>query len=201
MNELVIPILDKMRATAKAVGAIVEVHPLDTPEAETQAAGLLRAVKTIHAAGEKERKARKAPHLAAGREVDSIFSEPRKALERVERMIKKRLAEAAEGRERERESALALARTAAAAHDHEAASAALESIDMSMDLAPTPEGISTRWTYEIESVQIEDVPRAFLSVNLEMVRAEIKTAASEGRPPSVDGIDFRKVAGIVARRL
>lgn len=192
-------LIARMRETAAAVGAIVEVRTFATAAEETQAAELLRAIKTLALEGEEARKALKAPHLNAGREVDDAFAGPRKALERVEAMIKRRLSEAAEAREAARRAALVTAQAAVARADHETASAALESIDMSMMDAPA--GITTRWTYEVESVDLRAVPLEFVQLNMDRVRAEIATANREGRPPAVPGLTFRKSAGIAARRL
>jgi hypothetical protein len=115
-------------------------------------------------------------------------------------MIKRRLSEAAQKREAARQLAIENAREAAAAGDHEAVNAELEAIDIA-GLDRTPEGISTRWTYEVESVDLAALPLEYRAVNMEKVRAEIATANREGRPPAVGGIVFRKVAGIAARRL
>ncbi len=192
--------IERMRDTAQAVTAIVEIHPLDTPEAEDQASQMLRAIKTLIAEGEGFRKDAKAPHLAAGRAVDAAFRAPRAALERVEKLIKRRLGEAAERREAERQAALQLARDAAAVNDYETVNTALEKVDIA-GLDSAPEGISTRWTYEVESVELRSVPIEFLCLDTARVRAEIRTANQEGRPPSIAGVVFRKVAGIAARRL
>jgi hypothetical protein len=188
-----------MMDTARAIGALIEVHPLETREDEAKAAQLLRAIKTVHAEGEVERKLLKAPHLSAGRAVDEAFRAPKKELERVEKLLKRRLAEAAERREAARLKALDVAREAVSAGDHEEASAAIESIDIAgLDSSA---GISERWTYEVESVELRKVPIEFLILDQERVRGEIRTANREGREPRIEGVSFRRRASIVARKL
>lgn len=190
-------IIDRMARAAKDIGAIIEVHPLATPEDEVKAGSLLRIIKTLVGEAEAERKRLKAPHLKAGKEVDEIFREPRKELERVERLVKRRLAEAAQFREAVRTLAITDAREAALAGDPEAANAAI----LSIDVAPTTSGISERWTYEVESADLRKVPLEFLELDMGKVRAGIQRANKEGSPPKIAGVVFRKVASIVARRL
>jgi hypothetical protein len=187
----------RMISTADAIGAIVEVHPLQTPEDEAKASQLLRAIKTLHAEGEAARKALKAPHLKAGKDVDETFRAPRKALERVERLIKRRLAEAAEAREEKRLAAMAAVREAVKTGDHEGANAALATVDPVFQ----PEGISERWTYEVESVNLREVPETYLALRQDLVRAEVKAANKEGREPKIPGVVFKRTASIVARKL
>lgn len=189
----------RMSSTAEAIGSIVEVHPLDSAEDETKAAELLRAIKTLIGQGEATRKALKAPHLKAGRDVDEAFRKPKRALERVEGLIKRRLAEQAERREAERTRALEAAREAVKAQDHETANAELEKVDIA-GLDRTPEGISTRWTYEVESVTLSEVPAEYLILDMGKVRAEITAANREGREPKIPGVTFKKAASIAARR-
>jgi len=186
-----------MLSTAKAIGAIVEVHPLTNPDDEAKAAQLLRAIKTIAAEGEDARKAAKAPFLQGGQAIDEQFRPARQALDRVEKLIKRRLSEAAEARAVARAAAIAEAQAAAAVGDHAAANAAIETIS---DPVFAPVGISERWTYEVESYDARAVPPEYLILNADRVRAEIRLANQEGRPPAVPGIVFRNVAGIAARR-
>lgn len=195
------PALARLVATADAIdAAIVDVSALATPEDETRAGELLRAIHTVIAQAEDQRKAAKAPHLAAGRAVDDAFRAPVGRLERVRDLLRNRLAEAARGREAARVAALEAARLAATAGDHEAASAAIETIDIAgLDRAPVA-GISERWTWEVESVEIAAVPATFLAVRMDLVRAEISAANREGREPKVPGISFKKTATVVARR-
>lgn len=193
-------LIARMASTAQAIGTIVEVHPLETLEDETKASQLLRAIKTLHGEAEEERKRLKAPHLSAGRAVDEAFRVPRAALERVEKLIKRRLSEAAERREAARTLALVAVREAVQVGDHEGANAAIEAIDIAGLDAPLP-GISERWTWEVDSVILADVPPVYLILNMEAVRLEIKGANKEGRPPSIPGVQFKKTASIVARKL
>lgn len=205
-NALALPdesaaLVARMRDTAAAVAQIVEVHPLETPEHERQAGELLRVIKTIMAEGEAERKRLKEPHLKAGQAVDEAFRGPRKALERVETLIKRRLAEAAERRERARLEAVQAARAAVAEGNAEAANEALASIDIAgLDASP-PAGISERWTYEPVQIDLRAVPVEFLTLDLPKVRAVVAEAVRLGKAPEIPGIVFERRASIVARRL
>lgn len=192
-------VIERVRSTAAAIGQIVDVHALDRPEDEARAGELLQAIHTVLAQAEDARKEAKAPHLQAGRDVDDAFRGPRKELERVRDLLKRRLAEKAREREAARLAAVAEARAAAKAGDHETVNAALERIDIA-GLDRTPAGVSERWTWAVDQIEISKVPIEFLAVRMDLIRAEIATANKEGRPPAVPGITFKKEAQIVARR-
>jgi len=128
-----------------------------------------------------------------------VFKAPLAELKRVDQLLRHRLSEAAEARERERRDALDAARAAVQAHDHEAANAALERV--AVEPAPAPAGIGTRWTYEVQDYDLSKVPVAYLLLDERAVRQEIATADREGREPKVPGIQFKKIAKIIARKL
>lgn len=187
----------RIRTNAAAMLRVVEVHALDTPEREAAASEMLRVIKTLHAEGDEARKAEKAPHLAAGREVDERYKPALRELERVEKMIKSRLAEVAKAREATRLAALETARLAAQAGDAEAANDALADLGMDFD---RPAGVSERWSWEVSGVDLRAVPVEYLMLDTARVRAEIAVATREGREPKIEGVTFERKATIVARR-
>jgi len=192
-------LLARVTATADAISSVVAVSPLDRPEDASLAARLLRQIKTLAADADELRKTMKAPHLAAGRAVDERFRGPRRELDRVESMIKARLAEAAEKRERARLAAVQAAQDAVQRHDAEAANAALA--ELSADVASL-DGISERWTWEAVEIDLDALPPEYVirSVNQTRMSEEIRTANREGRTPKVRGVRFQKRATIAARR-
>lgn len=195
-----VAVLERVRATAAQIGAIVGVEPFATPEREATAAQLLRAISTLDQEADRERTSAKAPHLAAGRAVDDAFKGPRGELERVAGMIRARLAEAATARERERVAALAKVTAAVKVGDHTAANAALvEAADPVFAPVQGP-GISERFSWEPTGFTIADMPREFLTVDMGKIRAEIAEANRLGRPPAIPGVTFERRATIVARR-
>ena len=193
-------ILERVRATAEQIGAIVAVEPFDSPERERTAAQLLRAIATIRTEAETARETEKAPHLRAGRDVDDAFREPRANLDRVANLIKARLAEAATARERERTAAMARVSEAVAAGDHVGANDALATAADPVFAPVQGPGISERFTWEPVSFELGAMPREFLTVDMGKVRAEIAEANRLGRPPAIPGVTFERKATIVARR-
>ena len=193
-------VLDRVRATAAQIGAIVGIEPFATPEREATAAQLLRAIATLRGEAETERERAKAPHLRAGREVDDAFKGPRGELDRVAGLIKGRLAEAATARERERAAALVAVHDAVRAGDHVEANAALALASDPVFAPVAGPGISERFSWEATAFEIGAMPREYLTVDMGKVRAEIAEANRLGRPPAVPGITFERKATIVARR-
>ena len=193
-------VLDRLRATAAQIGAIVGVEPFATPEREQTAAQLLRAISTLDKEADDERTRAKAPHLAAGRAVDDAFKPARAELDRVAGLIRSRLAEAAQARERERAAALAAVAVAVKAGDHVQANASLALAADPVFQPVAGPGISERFTWEPVAFEIAAMPREYLTVDMGKVRAEIAEANRLGRVPSVPGITFERKATIIARR-
>lgn len=183
----------KLSATAEQVGAIVEVHPLHTDADEATATELLGAIATVIGEAEDARKALKAPHLRAGREVDARFKAPRTALERVRDRLKQRLGERAEARLLAERAALDEAKAAAAAGDLDRTNEALAAVPATPVKTPP-----TRWTWEVESVDLRAVPLEYLALDLEKVRELIREAGPDG--PALRGVEFKRKAVVIARR-
>lgn len=193
-------ILARVKATAIEVSKIVEILPLDTDERRAQAGQLLRALETLKAEAEAERKRIKAPHLKASREVDDAFRPARLEIERVAKAIRDRLSEAARLQEEKRLAALAEVKAAAEANDLDAAQTALVSMDIaSLDLMPA--GVSTRFTWVIDSWDVDQVPKEYLTIDRGAVEREIRDANREGREPVIAGVVFRKDARTIVRKL
>lgn len=196
-------LLWKAEATARQIGAIVGVAPLDTPEREEHAGQLLRAIGTLVSEVETERKTLKAPHLAKGRAVDDAFRAPCAELERVASLIRQRLAQAATARERARAAAMAQVAAAVAAGDAVQANASLVLANDPV-FAPVHagggSGVSERMTWEAVAFDVRAMPIEFLTVDTGKIKAEIAEANRLGREPRVPGVTFQRTATIVARR-
>ncbi len=195
-----VAVIERVRANAAAVSQVVDVLPLESDEDRAKAGELLRAIATISAEGEAARKKEKAPHLAAGREVDAQFAQPMAELGRVEGLLRRRIEEAALRRASEIQEAQRALQAAVKAADPVAANTAALAVATSQD-APTLAGIGERWTWEIAGVRLEDVPREFLCLDLAKVRAVIGDANRSGSEPSIPGIVFERKVSTIVRRL
>lgn len=174
-------------ATAKAAARIVSVRQLNTAQEATQAAAVLRALHQVYADAEDARKAAKRPHLDAGRAVDSEYKPGLEELQRVMSLIKDRLEERALAQDSARARALA-------APPEEANALLAELGD------ETHERISERWTWEVDQVNMSQVPIEFLALDEKKIKTEIRKADKEARQPRIPGITFRRRVRVVARR-
>lgn len=177
---------DRLAGTAREVAKVVDVMPLESPQEAEQAALMLRTLHTIRAEAEAARKAEKAPHLAAGREVDERFKPGLNELDRVMRLIKERLAERSLRMEAAKQEALL-------EKDASKANAALANVEE----APTEE----RWTWEVESFDLTKVPVEYLLLNEAAVRSLIKGCDKLAKEPTLEGVKFKRKVVVVARKL
>lgn len=191
-----VAVLARARGLAAELSPIVEMLPLETPEQEQRAAKLLRAVETVDKDADAERVKAKAPHLKAGQAVDDEFRGPRAELQKVAKLIRKRMAERAVQREADRTAALEAVRVAPV----ESANAILANDPV---FAPVESiaGVSERWTWEATAFELRAMPVEFLAVDMVKVRAEIAAANREGRPPSIAGVTFERSVTHAVRRL
>ena len=191
-------LIASLRTHALSIGQVVDVCPLDTPEADERARALLRLIETLDGQADAQRKALKAPHLKRGQEVDEAFKAPRAALARVGDILRRRLSEAAVRRENERTAALALAADAARVGDTQAANEQIQIANAAPVLAA---GVSDRMTWEATGFEIAKMPAEFLTVDMVRIRAEIAAANRDGRPPSVPGVTFTRAAAFRVSKL
>ena len=191
--------IQRARLTASEIGAIQDVR-LDGPDAERLAGDLLRALETVSRDLDAARKAEKAPHLAAGREVDQRYSAASEPIDRVAAILRRRLSEAATLREQARRLAVETAAAAARAGD---AAGANEAIVLANDPVFAPvvaEGLAERVTWEIESVDVRALPPEYLLANASALLAHAR-ALPAGVDPQIPGAVFRRVVTHVVRRL
>lgn len=183
-------VLARLKGTADGIEEIVDVLPLGSLAEETHAADLVRELRRLVREGEAARKEIVAPVKARVRAVDAVFRAPRKRLEALEGRLRARLVEAQEARRRAQEEAAQAAREAAAREDWVAANAALANVPQEEG----PEGTSTRWTWEVESADLRQVPEEYLVLDLPRVRAAIRDAERDGRAPEIPGVRFKRRA-------
>lgn len=188
-------LIQRANELAAQVSQVVAVLPLETPQAEAQAAEVLRGLATLIKDLEADRTAQKAPYLKAGQDVDAFYRPARTALQDVDRMIRNRLAEASLARENARRLAVESAAAAARAGDAVAANAALVAQPAEVQL----DGISDRFTWAATSYNVRAMPLEYLCVDETKVKAEIDSALRAGRDPAITGVTFERRATVVVR--
>lgn len=180
-------------ANAAKIGRVVEVCPLDTQEDEAKAAALLVAIKGMIKSLEAERKALIGPADKEVRAANAAYRAPRKDLERVEALLKKRLGEAQAAREAARAAALSETTRAVAEGDTAAAEAALaHARDQE---GPALSGISYRDGWEIVLVNVHAVPREYMFVDVARVRAALKANPDL----QIEGLQITRTKKVAAR--
>lgn len=183
-----------IESRAPELTSLVEVLPLVSSEDIATATDVLRQVKTLEKALEEERKALVEPLKKESSAIDARYREPRRALERIEGLLKGRIAEVHTAAERARTLALAAASTAAKAGDHEAATAAIVQA-----AAPAPEtpGVTVRYRWAPILTDQFLVPREYLSVDPEKIKAVIP--ADGTAPKDIPGISWSREPIVTAR--
>ena len=184
------------QARADQISAVMSIAPLATPAQETQAAAVLQVIAAIPKtkAMEARRKAIVAPFKSQASAVDKAFREPRRELERVDKMIRGRLAEAQTTRLAARSEALAQVTAEAQKGDHAAAQAALATAQATE--APAPPGVTYRYRWECKVTDPKAIPREFLCLDVAKIKAHM---SGSGQPTPVAGLEFRSVPTVVAR--
>ena len=183
-----------IESRAPELTSLVEVLPLVSSEDIATATDVLRHVKALEKALEEERKALVEPLKKESSAIDARYREPRRALERIEGLLKGRIAEVYTAAERARTLALAAASTAAKAGDHEAATAAIVQA-----AAPAPEtpGVTVRYRWAPILTDQFLVPREYLSVDPEKIKAVIP--ADGTAPKDIPGISWSREPIVTAR--
>jgi len=183
-----------LQITAERCRDVIEVIPLTTPEEEQHAAKFVRALETVIKKGEADRKALVAPMKDAAKAIDEAYREPRRELEKLSARLRARLQEVAQAREIARLQALEEARKAETAVEANAALATVQE-------APETPGVSMRWRWEIAGMRPEEIPRAFLCVDVAKLQAVCKDADKNGQEPKVPGVVFERRAHATVRKL
>lgn len=183
-----------IQSRAPDLTALVEVLPLATPADIETATDVLRQVKTLEKALEAERKELVEPLKREAASIDARYREPRRALERIEGLLKSRIAEVHAEADRARTAALTAASTAAQAGDHAGATAAILEA-----AAPAPEtpGVTVRYRWAPVLIDQFQVPREYLSVDPEKIKAVIPTDGTA--PPAIPGISWSREPIVTAR--
>lgn len=192
-------VLARCTATSEAIASIVDVLPLQTQEDRAFAGKLVRETARLLSEADTARKAEKAPHLQAGRDVDSAFKRATEALAKLDRVLRARIQQALEDDRARELAATTAARVAVLTGDVQAASTALAQIP---EEAPALDGISARWAWTYEVQDLTKVPEAFTVrvMNDAAVQGEIERAKAEGRVPHVPGLAFRQTAAVSVRK-
>lgn len=183
-----------IESKAPELTSLVTVLPLASPEDIATATDVLRQVKTLEKALEEERKALVEPLKRESSAIDARYREPRRALERIEALLKTRIAEVHAAADRARTQALAAASIAAQAGDHAGATAAIMEA-----AAPAPEtpGVTVRYRWAPMIVDQFQVPREYLSVDPEKIKAAIP--ADGTAPRDIPGISWSREPIVTAR--
>ncbi len=191
-----VAVLDHARAVGAALRDVQDLR-FEGPDAEIQAGEILRVIETASRDLERERKAEKAPHLEAGREIDRRFAEVGDPLSRVAGVIRSRLAEAARAREEARRLAVETASRAALAGDLETAN---EAIVLGADPVFAPvvaEGIAESYSWEAVAFDVATMPREYLVPDVAKIRATLR-ATPAGVVPAIPGVTIeRKITHVV----
>jgi hypothetical protein len=191
-----VAVLDHAREVAAALVDVVDLR-FDGAQAEIQAGEILRVIETASRDLERERKAEKAPHLEAGREIDRRFAEAGDPLARVAGVIRARLAEAARAREEARRLAVATASRAALAGDLATAN---EAIVLAADPVFAPvvaEGLSEVYAWEAVAFDVATMPPEYLVPDMTKIRAVLR-ATPAGVVPKISGVTIeRKITHVV----
>jgi hypothetical protein len=190
-------VLDSLREIAAKVADVADVIDLEDPDQARRAALLLQACETKIREAEKARKADKAPHLAAGKQVDAEFAGPVGEIERVAGLLRRRIAERATRVRLEQERAVREARDAALRGDAVAANAALAVAPDTTTLA----GVAETWGWEAVGFELGRIPVEFLAVDMTKVKAYAAECARTGAEPSVPGITFERKTSLRVRSL
>lgn len=176
--------------------SIVEVLPLTTEAEIARATEVLRTVKSLEKMLETERKALVEPLKSEASEIDARYREPRRALEKIEAMLKARIAEVHRLADQARTAALTAASAAAQAGDHAAASSAVIAA-----AAPPPEtpGISIRYKWTPLCKDAALIPREYLTIDTAKLAALARDAGSGPAPVAIPGIEWYREPIVAAR--
>jgi hypothetical protein len=179
---------------APKLTSLATVLPLESPADIATATDVLRQIKTLERALEDERKALVEPLKKESSAIDARYREPRRALERIEGMLKTRIAEVHAAADRARTAALEAASVAARAGDH---AAATEAIMQAAAPAPETPGVTVRYKWAPMLVDQYAVPRDYLSVDVTKVLATVPADGSS--PPKIPGIEWQREPIVTAR--
>lgn len=191
--------LANYQARAPQITQVVEVLPLTTPAEIDRATVVLRSIKALHASLEAERKALVGPLKTEAKEIDERYRAPRRELERVERLLKTRIADVHMRAEEERTAALQAASNAAKGGDTAAAHAAVVQAGAG---APETPGVSVRyeWGCMVENVAL--VPREYLTVDVAKIKTIAKAHGGGPTPPeAIPGLKWHRKPIVSARAL
>lgn len=187
--------LDLARSISATLGDVTDLA-FDAA-GESTAGEILRLIETASRSLETARKLEKGPHLEAGREIDRRFAIVGDPLEKIAKIIRARLSDAARTREEARRLAVQTASRAALAGD---VATANEAIVLGADPVFAPvvaEGLTEVYSWDAVAFDVATMPRAYLVPDVAKIRAELR-ATPAGIIPKIDGVAIeRKISHVV----
>lgn len=206
MSKNIVQYTEAWPATAKGLeterraneAALVEVRSLVVNDEHSSAfvAETLRDAKESWRILEDKRKEIVKPLNDEVKMVNSAFKPALFALEQVEHLLKKRIADYIQEREAATRAVLA---AAAAAKTSEEATAALAEVSAPVTV---PAGMSMRMAWKACIVNEDRVPREFCSPDPRKIDAWLRSMTAEGNDPSgmISGVEFRQEPVMSVRR-
>lgn len=180
--------IDEEHSKAEQAMATLSEMSCETPDDEQALADVLIALKDKMRVIEEERTALTRPLLDAKREVDDYYRPTLKALEEIESILKHKLALADTRREEEnRKLRFAAKQAAAMGHKTEA-----HQLLRAVQDDGAPEGIHYRYAWEYEIIDLEQVPREWLTVDPAKMKSHLKSYARSQAVPDVEGLHFTR---------
>lgn len=171
---------------------LIQDFEISNDEDQELAAEILRDVKEKYRGFEDKRKTITGPLNVALKEVNNLFRPMRVALESCERLLKSKIS----GYQAKQDAANRLAlQEAQQAESTQEASEALAKVET----VQSPQGVNVRHVWKAVVVDVDKVPRLFLSPDLDKL-AEY-AAQFDGEPGDVAGVRFEQVAIVTSRRV
>ena len=175
----------------------VEVLPLVTATDIETATNFLRQVKTLEKELDAERKALVEPLKAESSAIDARYREPRRALERIESMLKKRIGEVHAAADQARAAALTAASEAAQSGDQ---AAAVLAIAQASAAPPETPGVSVRYKWVALVADVTKIPRDYMMVDGGKLAAVSKAhGTGPTAPAAIAGVEWTREPIVSAR--
>lgn len=168
---------------------------IDTAEESDMAAVHVQTAITRKKALEKTRKTITVPMNAALKATNDLFRPPREALEKIEGLLKSKIADYIEAIEKKNDAALS---TVASAETAEGATAALATVAV----VDAPAGVTVRHKWRAEVFRADIVPDEFHTPDLDKIQAYTNGAVKmHGAPTPIPGVRFEKIPIVTSRQV
>lgn len=162
----------------------IEAFTIINQEDQEFAAQVLREVKEKYTELEKKRTSITKPMNVALREVNNLFRPIKEALERGEKLLKRKIADYQ--LEQEQRNTAALQAAAAAAEPEEAQEALAE-----VEVVESPKGVNVRYVWRAKIVNEDLLPREYLTPDVRKIEAHARDAG-DAEPFAIPGVLFEK---------